>query len=64
MSFNGWPKYLVATGLVLAALLVPSCSKVKSPTPGPAEVATVTIRPERVVLTTELPGRNVGLPGR
>jgi len=59
MSFGKWPKYLVVTGLVLAGLLVTSCkSKVNSaPAAGPAEVATVTIRPERVVLTTELPGR-------
>lgn len=58
MSFGKWPKYLVATGLVLAALLVSSCkSKVVSPPAGPAEVATVTVRSERVVLTTELPGR-------
>ena len=45
-------------GLVLAGLLVSSCkSKVESRPPGPAEVVVVTIRPERVVLTTELPGR-------
>ncbi len=58
MSFGKWPKYLVASGLVLAGLLVSSCkSKVASPPAGPVEVAIVTIRPERVVLTTELPGR-------
>jgi membrane fusion protein (multidrug efflux system) len=58
MSFGKWSKYLVVGGLVLAGLLASGCkSKVAGPPPGPAEVATVTIRPERVVLTTELPGR-------
>jgi len=58
MSFSKWPRHLVATGLVLAGLLVSSCkSKVSGPPAGPAEVAIVTIRPESAVLTTELPGR-------
>jgi membrane fusion protein (multidrug efflux system) len=58
MSFGKWSKYLVVSGLVLAGLLVSSCkSKVAIPPPGLAEVGIVTIRPERVVLTTELPGR-------
>jgi membrane fusion protein (multidrug efflux system) len=58
MSFGKWPKYLVASGLILVSLLISSCkSKVGAPPASPAEVAIVTIRPERVVLTTELPGR-------
>jgi membrane fusion protein (multidrug efflux system) len=58
MSFGKWPKYLVTSGLVLAGLLISSCkSKVGGLPASPAEVAIVTIRPERVVLTTELPGR-------
>ena len=59
MSFRKWPKYFVAAGLVLAGLLLSSCKpKVSAPPPaGPAEVAFVTISPERTVLTTELPGR-------
>jgi membrane fusion protein (multidrug efflux system) len=59
MSFGKWSKYLVVAGPVLAALLLSSCkAKVgASHAAGPAEVATVTIHPERVVLTTELPGR-------
>lgn len=59
MSFGKWPKYLVGTGLVLASLLVSSCKSKVPPPPaaGPSDVATVTIRPERTVLTTELPGR-------
>ncbi len=58
MSFVKWPKYLVASGLILASLLISSCkSKTGAAPASPAEVAIVTIRPERVVLTTELPGR-------
>lgn len=58
MSFGKWNKYLVGSGLLLAGLLASGCkSKVVSPPPGPTEVATVTVRPERIVLTTELPGR-------
>jgi membrane fusion protein, multidrug efflux system len=60
MSFGKWPKYLIVTGLVLVGLLVIGCKSKKvdgPPAAGPAEVATVTIRPERTVLTTELPGR-------
>ncbi len=59
MSFIKWPKYFVAAGLVLAGSLLSSCkSKVSGPPPaGPAEVAIVTVQPERTVLTTELPGR-------
>lgn len=58
MSFSRVCKRLVATGLVLLSSLVSSCrSKVESRPPEPTEVAVVTIRPERVVLTTELPGR-------
>lgn len=58
MPFCQWPKYLVTVGLVFLGLLLSGCSsKAGAPQPGPAEVAAVTIRPERVVLTTELPGR-------
>ncbi len=58
MSFSQWPKYLVVTGLVLAGLIMPSCkSKIAPPPARPAEVAIVTIHPERVVMTTQLPGR-------
>ena len=51
-------KTLNPGAVVLAGLLVCGCgSKVAPPPAGPAEVATVTLHPERVVLTTELPGR-------
>jgi membrane fusion protein (multidrug efflux system) len=51
--------YLVATAIVLTAVFGFGCKRSENgpPPAGPAEVATVTIRPERVVLTTELPGR-------
>jgi len=42
----------------LSAMLMAGCSKKSSgPPPGPPEVGIVTLAPERVVLTTELPGR-------
>ena len=58
MSFGKWPRYIVATALVVATLLISGC-KSKGATPPAAfpEVAIVTVQPERVVLTTELPGR-------
>jgi membrane fusion protein (multidrug efflux system) len=58
MPFSVWYKHLGVTGLVFAGLFLSSCKSNSAPPPaGPAEVATVTIRPERIVLTTELPGR-------
>ncbi|MBI5444157.1 MAG: efflux RND transporter periplasmic adaptor subunit [Deltaproteobacteria bacterium] len=43
---------------VTAATLTAACSKGPSgPPQGPTEVGTVTVNPEKVVLTTELPGR-------
>ncbi|MBZ5664142.1 MAG: efflux RND transporter periplasmic adaptor subunit [Acidobacteriia bacterium] len=58
MWFGKWPRYLVTIGFVLVGLILSSCkSKVGGPPAGPAEVAIVAIRPERVLLTTELPGR-------
>jgi membrane fusion protein, multidrug efflux system len=44
---------LAATAMASAV----GCSKAQPPPPGPVEVGAVTVRPERVVLTTELPGR-------
>ena len=43
---------------ILVALLAGGCGKRAAQAPrGPVEVAVVTVAPERVVLTTELPGR-------
>ena len=54
-----WPKYLAAAGVVLLGLSGSACKKsvIAPPVAGPAEVAIVTVAPERTVLTTELPGR-------
>ncbi len=58
MLFVQFRKTVSPAAVILAGLFVAGCgSKVAPPPPGPAEVATVTLRPERVVLTTELPGR-------
>jgi membrane fusion protein (multidrug efflux system) len=58
MSFYQWPKYLVVTGLMVLGLLVFSCKPKTANTPAALpEVAIVTVYPERIVLTTELPGR-------
>jgi membrane fusion protein (multidrug efflux system) len=47
------------TALLVAALFALGCGQQKAsgPPPGPPEVGTVTLATERVVLTTELPGR-------
>jgi membrane fusion protein (multidrug efflux system) len=58
MTFSKKHRKVLILGLVLSSLLVSACkSKMKAQPAGPAEVAFVTIHPERVVLTTELPGR-------
>ena len=58
MPIVNWCKCIAAAGFVLAGLLLSGCKSQTAPPPaGPPEVATVTIQPERVVLTTELPGR-------
>jgi len=44
--------------VLLVALFLSGCNRgQKSPPPPVPEVSTVTVRPQRVVLTTELPGR-------
>src|SRR5574340_1771840 len=50
---------LVACCLAAAAMaLAIGCRRAPAPrVGGPVEVGTITVRPERVVLTTELPGR-------
>ncbi len=58
MSVARFSKYLVTAELVFVGLLSSGCnSTVAKPSTALAEVATVIIRPEPVVLTTELPGR-------
>lgn len=54
-----WPHYVVTAGVVLTGLFLSGCKPkaIAARPAGPPEVATVTIRPEPAVLTTELPGR-------
>ncbi len=48
----------VATGLIILGLFLSGCkSQVAARQAGPAEVAVVTMSPEKVLLTTEMPGR-------
>jgi len=50
--------WVAACCLATVTTLVQGCGKAKVPAPrGPAEVSTVTLQSERIVLTTELPGR-------
>jgi membrane fusion protein (multidrug efflux system) len=58
MPFGKSQKRVLVVGLILASLATAACkSKVNARPSEPAEVAFVTVRPERVVLRTELPGR-------
>ena len=58
MPIANWCRYAVTAGLALAALSLYGCKSQRAlPPSGPPEVAVVTIQPEPVVLTTELPGR-------
>ncbi len=56
MSHHRWERSLAA--VLFAALFLQGCHRVqKSPPPPVPEVSTVSVQPQRVVLTTELPGR-------
>ncbi len=58
MPYKNWSRYVGAAACVLAGLFLSNCKPRQAPpAAGPAEVAVVTVKPERVVLTTELPGR-------
>jgi membrane fusion protein (multidrug efflux system) len=59
MSFSQRLHSLAAIGLVLAGLVVSGCKATMGGPPpgGPAEVGVVTLQPESLVLTTQLPGR-------
>jgi len=58
MLSNKWSRYIGAVGLVVRGLLL-FCrdSRGAVPAVGPAKVGVVPLAPERVVLTTEPPGR-------
>jgi membrane fusion protein (multidrug efflux system) len=58
MYINDSAKRMLTLGVLFLGLITASCSSQQAaPKPATPEVATVTIQPERVVLTTELPGR-------
>ena len=50
---------IAALGFLVGSLILTGCGKKQSggPQAGTPEVAVVTVQPERVMLTTELPGR-------
>ncbi len=55
---NRCVKTIVVSAVLISGLMMGGCgSQQAAPRPDPPEVAVVTIHPERVVLTTELPGR-------
>src|SRR5512136_1811899 len=58
MQINDRVKLIATTGIIVLGLLTTGCrSNQAAPKPATPEVSTVTVNPERVVLTTELPGR-------
>ena len=58
MRFSYLCKFLIGLVLVLGGAFGSGCKSTPAPPKaGPAEVAVVTVQSERVVLTTELPGR-------
>jgi membrane fusion protein (multidrug efflux system) len=58
MQINDSSKRILILGVLVLGLITPGCpSQQAAPKPATPEVATVTVQPERVVLTTELPGR-------
>ena len=58
MQINDRIKRIAIIGLLVFGLITSGCgSKQAAPPPATPEVSIVTVQPERVVLTTELPGR-------
>jgi membrane fusion protein (multidrug efflux system) len=58
MPINDGVKQIVTLGVLVVGLITGGCgSRQPPPEPAISEVAIVTVNPERVVLTTELPGR-------
>ena len=58
MPSRYWLNRVIAATAVMAGLLLAGCGSQPAPPPaGPPEVAFVTVQTERVVLTTEMPGR-------
>ena len=58
MQINDRAKRIATMGVLILGLITSGCrSQQAAPPPAIPEVAIVTVNPERVVLTTELPGR-------
>jgi membrane fusion protein (multidrug efflux system) len=58
MPHKHWIPSITAAACILAGMLLTGCKTQQAPPQaGPAEVAILTVKAERVVLTTELPGR-------
>lgn len=57
MPLIDYSRYLITMGLICAGLLISGCGRKAGEAHGPPEVSIVTVQSERVVLTTELPGR-------
>lgn len=58
MQINDGVKRIAILGVLIVGLIASGCGSQKAaPPPAIPEVAIVTVNPERVVLTTELPGR-------
>jgi membrane fusion protein (multidrug efflux system) len=58
MQINGRIKRITTIGVLVGGLIMPGCgSQQAASKPGIPEVAVVTVNSERLVLTTELPGR-------
>ena len=58
MQINDRVKRIATMGVLVLGVITSGCgSQQAAPKPAIPEVATVTVQPERVVLTTDLPGR-------
>jgi membrane fusion protein (multidrug efflux system) len=58
MKINDKVKFIAGAGVLVVELITSGCgSQQAAPPPALPEVAIVTVQPEQVVLTTELPGR-------
>jgi membrane fusion protein (multidrug efflux system) len=59
MLIRNKSKIIAVTGVLAGCLILAGCGQQKATggPPGPAEVAIVTVRPEKVAITTELTGR-------
>lgn len=57
MLINKKTRLIVCFVILCAGLMAGSCNRKQPPPPNTPEVAVFTIQPERVALTTELPGR-------